>query len=107
MAWSVKGQNLSMAEDDYGIALPITINGTTFGAQDSIKLIFKDENNGTTILEKDFTNIADNTVNLTLTEEDTAKFPVGSYVYRLDWYQDGNFMCNIIESANFKVVDKA
>ena len=56
MAWNVTNLNLSMAEGDYGIALPV---------------------------------------------------PVGGYVYCLDWYQNGNFMCNIIPSAQFKVVDKA
>jgi hypothetical protein len=42
-----------------------------------------------------------------LTEEESALFPVGVYCYRLDWYQEGTFMCNIIPDAVFKVVDKA
>lgn len=105
--WYVSGNNLQMAEGDFGLELPITINGTTLGNQDSIKLTFKDTMNGTEILTKDFTGITDNTVRLELTEAESALFPVGCYAYRLDWYQSGNFMCNIIPFSYFKVVDKA
>lgn len=107
MAWNVTNQTLSMAEGDYGIALPVEIIGTELGEQDSIKLTFKDSANGNEILSKTFDGITDNTVNLELTAEESALFPVGSYVYSLDWYQSGNFMCNIITIAPFKVVDKA
>ncbi len=105
--WQVNAQNLTMTEGDFGIQLPVTISGTTFAASDSVKITFKDKPNGDTILEKDFTNIQNNTVNLGLTEAESALFPVGAYVYSLDWYQSGSFMCNIIREATFKVVDKA
>lgn len=107
MAWNVTNHALSMTEGDYGIALPVEIKGATLGAQDSIKLTFKTVVNGDEILSKDFNGITDNTVSLELTEEESALFPVGQYVYCLDWYQNGNFMCNIIPSAQFKVVGKA
>lgn len=107
MAWSVTGQKLSMVEGDYGIAIPVEINGATLGAQDSIKLIFKTAINGDEIFSKEFNGIVDNTVELELTEEESELLPVGGYVYSLDWYQNGNFMCNIIPSASFSVVDKA
>lgn len=96
-----------MAEGDYGLALPISISGTTLGAQDSIKLTFKTAVNGDEILSKTFDGITDNTVSLELTDEESALFSVGVYVYCLDWYQNGNFMCNIIPYAQFRVVDKA
>jgi len=96
-----------MAEGDFGLLLPATVEGITFGENDSLKFTFKDTMNGETILEKDFSEAVDNTVQLVFTEEESELFPVGSYVYRLDWYQAGSFMCNIIEAANFKVVDKA
>lgn len=105
--WDTKGLTVSMAEGDYGIALPVEIIGTELGEQDSIKLTFKDSANGNEILSKTFDGITGNTVNLELTEEESARFSVGSYVYCLDWYQSGNFMCNIISIAPFKVVDKA
>lgn len=107
MAWYVNGNNLQMAEGDYGIALPVTITGVTFVAADSVKLTFKDRMNGNTILTKDFTNISQNTVSLELTAAESALLPVGSYVYSLDWHQNGAFMCNIIPCATLKVVDKA
>ena len=62
---------------------------------------------GAIILEKTFTNISSNTINLELTAADTAKLQPRSYVYNLDWYQSGNFLCNIIGNASFKVVGKA
>lgn len=107
MAWNVTNHALSMTEGDYGIALPVEVKGATLGAQDSIKLTFKTAVNGDEILSKDFNGITDNTVSLELTEQESALFSVGQYVYCLDWYQNGNFMCNIIPSAQFKVVDKA
>ena len=105
--WYVSENNLQMAEGDYGLKLPVTITGTTFGAGDAVKIIFKDQKNGTTILSKDYGSIQQNTVNLEFTEAETALFPVGTYVYSLDWYQGGNFMCNIIPVGTLKVVDKA
>ena len=105
--WRVSVLNLTMTEGDYGIQLPVTINGTTFAANDSVKLTIKDKPNGTVIVEKTFTNIQHNTVNLEITEAESALLPVGVYAYILDWYQSGAFMCNVIENATFKVVDKA
>ena len=105
--WNVSGTTLIMTEGDYGIKLPVTISGTTLAVGDSVKLTFKTKANGDEILVKDFDNIQQNTVQLELMETESALFPVGSYVYSLDWYQDGNFMCNIIPTAVLKVVDKA
>ena len=96
-----------MAEGDWGLTLPVTINGTTLTEHDEIKLIFKDAINGNTLFEKNYTDISDNTVDFVITEAETALLPVGSYVYSLDWYQDGAFMCNIIPTATLRVVDKA
>lgn len=94
-----------MTEGDWGVKLPVTVSGATFAANDSLKIVIK--NGETTLVEKEYTNITQNTVNLELTEAESALLPVGSYVYRLDWYQDGAFMCNIIPISTFKVVDKA
>lgn len=105
--WYVSGQNLSMVEGDYGIALPVTINGTELAETDSIRITFKTEKNGEVVLTKDFTSITDNTFNLEFTQEESAKLGIGVYAYTLDWYQDGVFQCNIIPFATLKVVDKA
>ena len=104
--WSENQTNITMAEGDYGIQLPITVKGTEFTANDVLRLTFKKTINSPVILEKEYTP-SQNVVNLEFTEEESAKFPVGGYVYSLDWYQDGNFLCNIIPLAQFKVVDKA
>lgn len=94
-----------MAEGDWGVELPVTVSGATFAANDSLKIVIK--NGETTLVEKEYTNITQNTVKLELTEAESALLPIGVYVYRLDWYQDGAFMCNIIPVSTFKVVDKA
>lgn len=103
--WNVNGLQLNMTEGDWGVKLPVTVSGVTFANNDSVKIVIK--SGETTIIEKEYTNITQNTVNLELTEAESALLPVGSYVYRLDWYQDGAFMCNIIPISTFKVVDKA
>ena len=105
--WVVNGQELKMVEGDWGIQLPIVISGTTFSASDEVKFTLKKSVNGDVLLTKTFNNISQNTVNLELTEAESAALPVGKYVYVLDWYQNGAFMCNIIPTASFKVVDKA
>ena len=94
-----------MAKGDWGVELPVTVSGATFAANDSLKIVIK--NGETTLVEKEYTNITQNTVKLELTEAESALLPIGVYVYRLDWYQDGAFMCNIIPVSTFKVVDKA
>ena len=107
MAWSVHGENLQMVEGDYGLALPIDIVGTTLTEHDNIRMVFKNSINSSTLLTKEFSEISENSIILSLSESESAIFPVGSYVYSLDWYQDGAFMCNIIPTAAFRVVDKA
>lgn len=105
--WKVTANTITMAEGDFGVSLPVTISGTTFTASDTIRVSILTAMNGETILEKEFTAVDDNTVNLELTQAESELLSVGAYVYRLDWYQSGVFMCNIIPFAGFKVVDKA
>lgn len=105
--WEVYKHTLQMVEGDFGLALPFGVKGTTITANDTLRFTFKDKLNGTTILTKEYTDIQENTAQLILTEEESALFPVGDYVYSLDWYQDGAFMGNLIKCAAFKVVEKA
>lgn len=104
--WAVNGNDLRMTEGDFGVELPIKVSGTTFALSDEIKFTLKNRMNGDELLTKTFSNIADNTINLELTEEESDKLEVGTYLYSLDWFQDGAFLCNIIPSATLKVVDK-
>ncbi len=105
--WVAQGTSIQMTEGDFGIALPITISGITMAANDSVKISIMRFIDGVSIIEKTFASITNNTVNLELTAADSAKFKVGSYSYRLDWYRDNAFMCNIIPSGKFTVVNKA
>ena len=104
--WKSNGYEMTMTEGDFGIELPIKISGTTITASDEVKFTLIDEPNGNTIIEKTFDHIVNNTFILELTEAESALLPVGVYYYTLDWYQDGAFMCNVVERARFKVVDK-
>lgn len=96
-----------MAVGDYGIGLPIKISGVEFGTSDSVKLRISSARNLAEKLSVVFDEITDNTVELKLTEEQSALLPVGDYVYALDWYRDEVFMCNIIPQGAFRVVKKA
>lgn len=107
MAWKVTGNDLTMAVGDYGIELPFTFLDITFSANDEVKMSIKRVIGGEALVEKSFQNIQESTVNVVLTYSETEKLPVGSYVYSLDWYQDGFFMCNLIDKAKFRVVSKA
>ena len=103
--WNVNGITLNMTEGDWGVKLPVTVTGVTFTANDSVRI--KIQRGETTIIEKEYTNITQNTFDLEFTEAESALLPVGSYLYSLDLYQEGAFMCNIIPSGMFLVGDKA
>lgn len=103
--WYAKGTELTMCEGDFGVKLPITVSDVTFTNSDEIRIEIK--SNGEAIVTKTFGNISQNTVNLELTEAESALLPVGTYSYCLDWYQNGSFLCNIIPFGLFVVGDKA
>lgn len=105
--WQTNNTMLKMVEGDYGIDLPVTVNGVTFANEDTLVFTLKNAPNGDTLITKTFTDIADNTITLTLTEEESAELSVGTYFWVLDWYQSGAFLCNIIPCGLFRVVDKA
>ena len=105
--WIANGNDLIMAEGDYGVALPFTFKGMTFGASDCVAFVFKKSMNGTDILTKVFSNIQNSTVNLEFTEAESALFPKGQYIYRVDSYQNGNYKNNLIKLASLKVDDIA
>ena len=106
MAWDASGNYLTMVEGDYGIALPFSVEGLSLSSVDTLRFTFKERLNGTTILEKSFTP-TDNGSSLILTEAESSLFTVGKYVYSLDWFNNGLFMCNLIECGTLRVLDKA
>lgn len=105
--WEAEKTTIRMSEGDYGVALPFSVKGVTLTASDCIKFVFKDAPNGETILTKDYTNLTNNTANLMLTETESALFEPGVYTYTMEWYQNDNFQCNLIENGVFKVGDVA
>lgn len=108
MAWGVSGHNLTMTVEDYGVGLEFTLDvGATLGVNDTVKFVFKEADSEEDLIVKEITGITNNKVELVFTEEESAKLPIGSYVYRLDWYQSGSFMDCLIEVASLKVVKKA
>lgn len=100
------GKKIVMTEEDFGLILPIRITGATFQSGDNIKIEIKDKKDGDAIIQKEFTNIQDNTINFRLTEQESALLPKGTYIYVLDWYRNGSFLCNIVPSGVFEVEDK-
>lgn len=104
--WSGDVNRLIMTEGDYGVELPVTITGVTLDANDSLRFSFVDSE-GNLILEKDYSEIVDNEVALSFTEEESAQLPAGAYAYSIDWYQDSNFLCNLVVGCVLRVVDKA
>ena len=100
------GKKIIMTEGDYGLSLPITINGTTFEPNDNIKLVIKRVANGEEVLSKNYSNIENNTFEFILTEEESKLLTPFDYVYTLDWFRDGKFLCNIIKDGAFQVEDK-
>lgn len=106
MAWEAQGTNITMAEGDYGVSLPFIVKGVTFTNNDSIGFVVKSVT-GDELINKVFSSNASNKVNIYFTEEESAKLPAGTYRYRLDWYQDGAFMDNIIKMGALRVVNKA
>lgn len=105
--WNVNGQDLKMCRGDWGIRLPITVSGVTLSNNDELLFVLKKQDSGSAIITKTFSHIVNNTINLEFTENESNLLPVGGYVYSLDWYQNGAFLCNIIPSSLFKVVAKA
>lgn len=96
-----------MVEGDFGLALPFTVSGIELTASDKLKFTFKSTFNGEVLLEKVFENVENNTVKLEFSEAESALFIPGTYAYALDWYEDGVFCGNLINSGVLKVVDKA
>lgn len=107
--WNIKNKNstdITMTEGDYGMEMSIAIEGVSISTSDTITITIKKERNGREILTKDFTINEDNTIDLVWTEAESDELKVGTYLYALDWYRNGVFMCNIVNGAKLKVEDK-
>ena len=97
---------ISMIEGDYGLELPITINGAEIASDETITMTISDVAHETKI-EKTFTNIADNVINFSLTQNESNQLKsTKKYTYSIDWYKNGEFLGNIINGYEFKVEEK-
>lgn len=107
--WTVDNKTfkIEMTEGDYGIDLPIRFKKIELSSNDSIKIVFKTQKEDKPLIEKTFTNIENNVINLSFSAQETQKLSVGLYIYVMDWYKDGYFMCNLIKEAVLKVNNKA
>lgn len=104
--WVESNDRLKMTVGDYGVALPFSFEGITLTGSDSIKISFTSAITGEEVLTKEYHNISDNKVNLELSASETDLFPIGLYAFSIDWYQSGNFLCNLIPIFLFEVVAK-
>ena len=98
---------IGMVEGDFGIVLPIEIEGIEITPEDEFVFkIFKNKNEQP-ILSKVFRNISENTINFKLTKEESELLKVGKYYYDIDWYQNETFLNNLVASSMFRVLEKA
>ena len=107
--WNTKSKgstDITMTEGDFGVSIPIVVQGITIGSGDSVLLTIKKTRNGSAYIEKVFTDIVANTIDLSFTESETDDLKVGSYVYTLDWYKGSQFMYCLVNNGKLKVEDK-
>lgn len=102
--WASDGLSITMAVGDFGIKLPVTLSDITITSADEFRI--RITKGGAAVVELTFSDIENNTFDIELTREQSDKLRVGNYLYSLDWYQNGHFMCNVIPAASFKVVAK-
>ena len=98
-----------MVEGDYGLTLPITLNvdDVIFSAEDQFSIkIFKNVD-GEPLVTKNYGNISNNTIEFSLTQEESALLEKGKYYYDIDWFQNNNFLNNLVRKKKFNVLDKA
>lgn len=104
--WMTNGNAISMVVGDFGISLPINVEGLSLvSGSDSMRITIKDSS-GSEVLTKVYSVFSENTFSLELDASETEILHVGDYIYGLDWYRDGIFMCNIIPKSTFRVVRK-
>ena len=100
---------IEMVEGDYGLTLPITLNvdDTVFNSEDQFAIKIFKEVDGEPLVSKEYSNINNNTIEFSLTQEESNKLPKGRYYYDIDWFQGNSFLGNVVGKKVFKVLDKA
>lgn len=98
---------LTMTQGDYGVELPVTITGAELTESDRLDFVILSGMQGTEIVKKTYDDLTSGDFAIALTAQQSAALPCGRYVYRIDWYRNGTFMDNIVQSAPFVVEAKA
>lgn len=107
--WKTKKNSteISMTEGDFGISVPYKVTiGAIIDTADSVLMTIKTEKNGEALFTKTFTDIANNTIDLSFTEAESEQLEVGSYLYTMDWYKGTQFYYCIVDDGKLKVEDK-
>lgn len=98
-----------MTEGDFGLILSIEITpeeGELITQDTNFQINIFKEINEEPLISKTYSNIENNIIPFELTEEESLLLPVGKYIYDLDWYENGAFMCNIIAKEKYTVIEK-
>lgn len=98
---------IKMIEGDFGIVLPIEIEGITISNDDELSFKIFENINEVPIISKTYNNISDNTINFKLTKEESQLLKVGYYFYDIDWYKGESFLGNLVAKETLSVLEKA
>lgn len=102
--WQASGNCIKMTRGDFGIGLPLSFPETQINEEDTLAFTIKKENGGPVIVRKTYSGITERSIDVTLTQEESARLPVGNYVWKVDWYREEEFLCCLAQPAPFKVV---
>lgn len=101
--WQASGNCIRMTRNDFGVGLPLSFPETEISEEDTLAFTIKKEN-GPVLVRKTYTSITGRSIEVVLTKEESAKLPVGSYVWKVDWFRGQEFLCCLAQPAPFKVV---
>lgn len=101
--------HITIAEGDFGLILPIELTpeeGELITEDTNFQINIFKKINTEPLVSKVYSNIENDTIEFELTENESLLLKRGEYVYDLDWYQNGVFMCNILPKQKFSVIEK-
>lgn len=107
MALIAKGTRIFMDYADYGITLPIDVEGTDFEATDTMIFELKKSSDSPSIITKEFTNELESTslfrFFLEFSKKEAESLFPGNYVYYVRYLKDGDVRDTVIDGDDFKI----
>lgn len=107
MAFIAKGTRISMDAYDYGITLPIDVEGTNFEEDDTMLFELKKSSDSNSLIVKEFSNELQSTdlfrFFLEFSKEESESLFPGNYVYYIRYLKDGNVRDTIVDGDDFKI----